>query len=591
MTKRSPTSVPRLRRQRVGERVDVGSGVTVERGVRFPLPDGTVLVSDHYYPPEPGPSPTLLMRQPYGRCVASTVVYAQPAWFAAQGYNVVIQDVRGRGESSGAFYPFRHEGRDGAATIDWLAGRPECNGRIGMYGFSYQGLTQLLAAAEQPEALRCIAPAQTAGDLFSGWFYHQGAYRLASSVGWALQMLRGDARKRRLRSAGRQLEDAATRLPELLAFGPYSRIGCLTARGLPTYHRDWTTHRRAGGWWSRHDVSTRADRIRVPALHLWGWFDTYLDGGEQLYQRLLAESKAPQYLVAGPWNHIPWSRYSGEVDHGPDAVLDTDRLLLRWFNHWLKDSGEFAGEPRVRSFALGENRWRVLAAWPRPSDPDLSVQDWYLDSDGRANAIHGDGSLSLTPPTGPRPRDGFVHEPEVPVAAPGPGAAPGAYLQNRQDSMNNVLVYTSPVLTGPLRIAGRPRVRLHATSRTGSADLVAKLVRVLADGRSYNVCLGIVRSSWLFGSRGLTPDRVQCWDFDLEPTHCVFAAGERLRLIVTGSAFPLYDRNPGSGVSPEAAHSQDWLQNQQQIVHDHDHPSRLRLPLEARAHRVPRGPQ
>jgi hypothetical protein len=561
--------------------VEVGSGVTVERGVHFRLADGTRLVSDHYYPPEPGPAPTILMRQPYGRAVASTVVYAQPAWFAAQGYNVVIQDVRGRGESTGEFYPFRQEGRDGRATIEWLAGRPECNGRIGMYGFSYQGLTQLLAAAEAPAALQCIAPAQTAGDLFSGWFYHQGAYRLASSVGWALQLLRGDARKRGLKAASRHLEEAATRFPSLLAAAPYSRIDRFNARGLPTYHRDWTTHRKAAPWWARNDVSTRMDRIKIPCLHLWGWYDTFLDGSEQLYQRLRAESKAPQYLVAGPWNHIPWSRYCGEVDHGPDAVLDTDRLLLRWFNHWLKDSGDFDQEPLVRSFALGENRWHRLASWPQQPGISSAVQRWFLDSDGRANSIQGDGRLSPEAPSGIRPRDGFVYEPEVPVAAPGPGAAPGPFLQNRQDSMNNVLAYTSPVLTEAVRVAGRPRVCLHATSRTASADLVAKLVRVLPDGRSYNVCLGIARGSWLFGARGIEPDRVQCWEFDLEPTHCVFAPGERLRLVVSGSAFPLYDRNPGSTVSPEAAHSWDWIQNQQQLLHDPDHPSCLQLPLQA----------
>jgi len=146
--------------------------------------------------------------------------------------------------------------------------------------------------------------------------------------------------------------------------------------------------------------------------------------------------------------------------------------------------------------------------------------------------------------------------------------------------MNNVLAYTSAPLSAPLRIAGRPRVRLHATSRTDSADLVAKLVRVLADGRSLSVCIGIARSSWLFGQGGLVPDRIQCWEFDLEPTHCVFATGERIRLVVTGSAFPLYDRNPGSEVSPEAAESRDWIQNQQQILHDRDHPSSLALPLE-----------
>lgn len=583
MAARYPTSDARNRRRPSGARVDVGSGVTVERDVRFRLPDGTVLVSDHYHPPGRGPFPTLLMRQPYGRAVASTVVYAQPAWFAAQGYNVVIQDVRGRGGSTGRFYPFRHEGPDGAATLEWLARRPECDGRLGMYGFSYQGITQLLAAAEGPPSLRCIAPAQTAGDLHAGWFYHQGAYRLASGIAWALQMLRGDARKLGRSVASRRLEEAATRLPALLAAAPYSRLESLTARGIPTYHRDWTTHREAGAWWSRHDVSTRMDRIRIPALHLWGWFDTYLDGSERLYQRLRKESPAPQYLVAGPWAHIPWGRRLGEVDHGPDAVLDTDRLLLRWFNHWLKDSGEFDGEPLVRSFALGENRWLSFDSWQGgPGAPALE-QRWFLDSEGRANSNSGDGCLRPDPPQGDRPRDGFVHEPEVPVAAPGPGATPGPHLQDRQDSLNNVLAYTSATLSTPLRIAGRPRVRLHATSRTASADLVAKLVRVLADGRSLFVCIGIARSSWLFGPGGLVPDRVQCWEFDLEPTHCIFAQGERIRLIVSGSAFPLYDRNPGSEISPESAGPCDWIQNQQQILHDDAHPSSIALPLEASA--------
>lgn len=578
-------------------RVDMGSGVTVERDVRLRLPDGTVLVSDHYHPPGPGPFPTLLVRQPYGRAVATTVVYAQPVWFAAHGYRVVIQDVRGRGDSTGRFYPFRHEGPDGAATIEWLAGLPGSDGRVGMYGFSYQGLTQLLAAAERPAALRCIAPAQSAGDLHSGWFYHQGAYRLASGVGWALQMLRGDARKRRLRSASRALEAAVPQLTSLLAAAPVSRIACLTARGLPSYHRDWTRRREPGGWWARHDVSTRLDRIDVPALHLWGWFDTYLDGSEQLYQGLRRASGARQFLVAGPWTHIPWGRRAGDVDHGPEAVLDTDALLLRWFNHWLKDSGEFDGEPAVRSFALGENRWHRLRSWP--GEPGGGKDGppghhWFLDSNGRANSNRGDGRLSEAAPDGPRPRDGFVHEPEVPVASPGPGGAPGPYLQDRQDSMNNVLAYTSPPLVSAVRVAGRPRVRLHATSRTPSADLVAKLVRVLADGRSYNVCLGIARSTWLFGPGGLVPDRIQCWEFDLEPTHCVFAPGERLRLVVTGSAFPLYDRNPGSTVPPAEADSWDWVQNQQQVVHDAEHPSSLWLPPEpppAAAAATLRGPR
>jgi len=167
--------------------VDCGQGVRLERGVRCRLSDGVHLVSDHYYPAQPGPHPTLLMRQPYGRDIASTVVNAHPAWFARHGYYVVIQDVRGRGDSEGEFYPFRNESRDGAETIAWLRSRLESNGRIGMYGFSYQGATQLLAAAEQPEGLICISPGMTACDLYHGWFYRQGALRLASSLGWGLQ--------------------------------------------------------------------------------------------------------------------------------------------------------------------------------------------------------------------------------------------------------------------------------------------------------------------------------------------------------------------------------------------------------------------
>src|SRR6204780_1254809 len=198
--------------------VECGSGVRLERGLKCRLADRIALVSDHYYPAGEGPWPTLLMRQPYGRDIASTVVYAHPVWFARHGYHVAIQDVRGRGGSEGAFYPFRHEGPDGAATIEWLRDHPASNGRIGMYGFSYQGATQLLAAAEQPEGLKCIAPHMTAVDLYHGWFYHHGALRLSSSLGWGIQMLREDARRLGLREAGDKLEAAWSKIRTQAAY-------------------------------------------------------------------------------------------------------------------------------------------------------------------------------------------------------------------------------------------------------------------------------------------------------------------------------------------------------------------------------------
>src|SRR5208337_3106297 len=180
------------------------------------------LVSDHYYPTGEGPFPTLLMRQPYGRDIASTVVYAHPVWFARHGYHVAIQDVRGRGGSEGEFYPFRHEGPDGAETIGWLRNHPASNGRIGMYGFSYQGATQLLAAAERPEGLECIAPHMTAVDLYHGWFYHHGALRLSPSLGWGIQMLREDARRLGLREASDRLEAAWANVRAQATHVPYA---------------------------------------------------------------------------------------------------------------------------------------------------------------------------------------------------------------------------------------------------------------------------------------------------------------------------------------------------------------------------------
>ena len=265
--------------------IDCGNGVRLERGVRCRMSDGVELVSDHYYPPQPGPHPTLLMRQPYGRDIASTVVYAHPVWFARHGYNVVIQDVRGRGDSGGDFYPFRNEGRDGAETIAWLRTRPESNGRVGMYGFSYQGMTQLLAAAEQPEGSLCIAPGMTAHDLYHGWFYHHGALRLASTLGWGLQMLKADARRLKLREASDRLEQAWANLAAQTSVLPFRDHPALHGEGLPQYVLDWFDHAEPGEYWTALDVSRKLDRIRVPALHVSGWYDTYLQGQHRRLSR------------------------------------------------------------------------------------------------------------------------------------------------------------------------------------------------------------------------------------------------------------------------------------------------------------------
>ena len=559
-----------------GTRVDCGNGVMLERGVACRMPDGVTLRSDHYYAAGEGPKPTLLMRQPYGRDIASTVVYAHPVWFARHGYNVVIQDVRGRGGSEGAFYPFRHEGRDGAETIARLRSRPECNGRIGMYGFSYQGATQLLAAAERPEGLQCIAPAMAACDLYRGWFYHHGALRLASSLGWGLQMLKEDSRRLGLHDASAKLESAWANVRSQAVVMPYAEHPAIMDPALPSYVRDWFEHEAAGDYWASLDVSRRAHEIDVPALHVSGWYDTYLEGSVLGFNLLRSSARSEharenQYLLAGPWVHIPWGDRVGEADLGSEALLNTDELLLRWFDHWLKDAGTFAHEPRVRHFAMGVNRWFAAEEISGKTERRL-----YLHSAGRAESRKGDGTLS-SEKAAQEPSDVFVYDPEVPVIAPGgPMSMSGVLDQSGLEQGNNLLVYTSEPLQEALHVFGSPHVVIYAATSAPSADVVAKLVRVTGK-RAEFVCIGIARSSYLFGEE-YEADAVHRWEFALEPTSTVFAAGERIRLEIAGCAFPLYDRNPSNKTKPSRMTQWNWERSTHRVFHDAERASMLVLP-------------
>ena len=572
-------------------RIDCGNGVTLERGVPLRMRDGVALIADHYYPATGGPQPTLLMRQPYGRDIASTVVYAHPIWFARHGYNVVIQDVRGRGDSEGKFYPFRHEAQDGFDTIAALRQRLESNGKIGMYGFSYQGMTQWLAASQHPEGLVCIAPAQTAHDLYRGWFYQGGALKLASTLGWGLQMLKADARRHKLHEASARLERAWANLAAQYLETPYGRHPAIESEGLPSYVTDWLEHETPSDFWSAMDVSESIASISLPALHLSGWYDTYLAGSIAGY--LAAQHADHQYLVAGPWQHIPWGQRIGPHDFGPAANLDTDNLLLRFFNHFLKDTGEFADEPRVRHFALNENRWQSSQTFPAPSSKlqarKLSAPEnifpfrseaqepaslvLHLHSRGNANSSRGDGSLALGAPTSQEPPDILSYDPEVPVLAPGgPTNAPGPFNQALLQQGNNVLIYTSKPLQAQVRIFGYPHVEIYAGTSAPHADLTAKLCLVRPNGESIFLSIGILRSTH-------EPDTPTLFRFALDPTSVLFNPGDRILLEIASSAYPLFDRNPSTAIPPRLASSWNWQRSTQIIHHTPEKPSSLYLPL------------
>jgi putative CocE/NonD family hydrolase len=265
------------------------------------------------------------------------------------------------------------------------------------------------------------------------------------------------------------------------------------------------------------------------------------------------------------------------MDFGPESLIDTDSILLRWFNHWLKDSGEFATEPRIRHFVLGENQWRFADAWPDPLAHQHEIL--YLHSAGRANSRKGNGTLSSQKQETYEPCDVFVYDPEVPVLGPGGAAASsGSVDQATLELGNNVLVYTTTPLTKSLLVFGHPYVVLYCSSSSAHTDFIAKLVRVRPNGAAEFICIGIARSSWLFRQSGYTADQVNLWHFGLEPTCSRFDVGDCIRLEIASSAFPLYDRNPGTGVPSCRATSWDWKRSTQMVYHDASRPTALYLP-------------
>ncbi len=347
------------------------------------------------------------------------------------------------------------------------------------------------------------------------------------------------------------------------------------------YVRDWFEHDEPGEYWSSLDVSQSAQKINVPALHVSGWYDMYLRGSVAGFLALTSGAATPharenQYLIAGPWIHIPWGDRIGAADFGADALLDTDAILLRWFNHWLKDSGEFASEPQHSPLRA----WRKSAGARRTLGP--AAQNTLCICTARAGPIRARATacFSLARLALMQPRDVFVYDPEVPVLAPGgPTAASGQFDQAALELGNNLLVYTTEPLAQPLRIFGTPRVALYCSTSSAHTDFTAKLVRVRPNGAAEFICIGIARSSWLFAESGYAADKVHLWEFGLEPTSCCFAAGECIRLEIASSAFPLYDRNPGTDTPSPRATSWDWRRSTQFVYHDSKHPAALYLPV------------
>ena len=296
--------------------------------------DGVRLDADIYRPDASGTFPVLLMRQPYGRSIASTVVYAHPIWYASHGYIVVIQDVRGRGTSEGEFKLFAHEIADGFDTVNWASQLPGSNGNVGMYGFSYQGMTQLYAAVKNPPALKTICPAMIGYDLYTDWAYEGGAFCLQSNLSWAIQLATETARLQGDEKAYQSLYSASHNLPLYDTIPASPEI--LKNLAPDSFYHQWLDHPKPDEYWEKLSPKNYFQTVDMPMLHIGGWFDTYLRGTLNLYKEMASRSGFPQHLIIGPWAHLPWGRKVGAVDYGSAAANPIDEFQILWFDRFLK---------------------------------------------------------------------------------------------------------------------------------------------------------------------------------------------------------------------------------------------------------------
>ena len=515
--------------------------------------EGIELHTEVWRPQRGGRVPSLLLRTPYGSTDAQQGLYPHPSALAEHGYAVVVQDVRGRGRSEGVFQPFRHEAADGAAAVDWVARQPWCDGKVGMYGMSYPGAAQLLAATRGPVPLRAIAPAMTASDLWSGWFYEHGVLNLSLVPFWAAVLAVDAARRAGDVSALGQLRALCARPEEIYdrhdTVAPGALLGDAGGTHAPFLQR-WLEHRTRDGFWESAAMALPPEQIRVPGLHIAGWFDVLLGGTLATYRRLSDLGAAPQHLVIGPWAHEPWSAIVGDRDLGEAAGNRVGELQLRWFDHWLR--GARLELAPISVFVLGSNRWREEETWP---PRDVAVTRLYLRSRSGANSLSGDGQLTLQQPA-EESHDRFLHDPRRPVATLGGrgcsitnGTIVGPRDQRPQEARNDVLVYESAPVSRSALIAGEVRAELYVSRPEHSADYVLRLVHVAADGSTFGVTDAVARITAAATTTSPTAEveTVTPAVLSLRMTlgHCclALAPGERVRLDVCGSSYPRWERN------------------------------------------------
>ncbi|MGD6741911.1 CocE/NonD family hydrolase [Streptomyces sp. BH106] len=552
--------------------------VTVEENVPATMRDGTVLRADVYRPTAGGPHPVLLSRLPYGKSVPALVGILEPIALARSGFIVVIQDTRGRFASDGEVWePWTYEPDDGYDTVRWAAQLPGSNGRVGMIGGSYLGNTQWTAALTKPPELMAIAPEVTWSDPHDGLWARGGAIEFGLQVFWSL-MQGADTLTRRHaedpatigQALGALIHDMDQTVPATYWELPAGRHPAFRRHQI--HDLGFEHALRDPAWSANCRVAGRHAEVELPSLNLGGWYDVFGQGTLDNFVESRAAGR-PAHLIMGPWTHSNRTGQIGDVNFGLASSQDllgqrgsfTD-LKAAWFKQWLTpdETPETPELPPVLLFVMGKNEWREEQEWPlsRAVDTDLFLR--------------ADSALSFDTPAPSEGSDTYVYDPADPVPTMGgplvmtPEFRPGPLDQAPVEERADVLVHTSEPLAEDLEVTGRIRAMIHAATDAPCTDWVVRLCDVDPDGVSINVTDGIVRAQ-------TTPGQFAEHAVDLWSTSYVFRAGHRLRVHVTSSSFPRWDRNLNTGEPVDVG--TEFRPARQEIAHDADRPSRLILPV------------
>lgn len=538
----------------------------IERGVKIKMRDGVELVADIAYPEAEEKFPAILVRTPYGREEA----FVEAEWWAKRGYVYIAQDCRGRNDSGGEWIPFVNERKDGYDTIDWISKQTWSNGNVGMIGGSYGGWVQWWAAVEAHPALKCIIPQVSPPDPFFNIPYDYGIFFLYGSVWWA-NIVRSRENLKTIDMLGSKLEKFKTL--------PLSKVDDEIIGQSVSFYDEWLSMETRSAFGSANFMND-LKKVKIPVLHVSGWWDGDGIGTKLNWETLRSLGHKQQWLIYGPWTHAfnSTSRL-GDVDYGPDAVLELNSLWLRWFDTWLKGKEVgFTKVPKVRVFVTGKNKWREFEDWPAPKSQE---KVFYLDSKGPANGNNSLGTLSENPPQNSEP-DRYTYNPadaRIPPEIATMDPSKISTIFKLEDTEQDILIYKSEPLSEGMEFAGPAELEVHFSTSALDTDFFWMIVDIDEKGTMRMIGLpGKIRAKYLTGwdkPKLLKPGRIYKakiphWEF----AH-YFEKGHRIGVIITSDMFPEYARNLNTGepikdaVRMVAAH--------QTIYHDRKHPSVLRF--------------